>query len=63
MTGRTKDPRRRKYKVPRGTGAEVARELGLAPTHVGLCIKGKRTPGPQLYEALCRREPPQRSKR
>jgi transcriptional regulator with XRE-family HTH domain len=47
-----KDPRQRKYKVPRGTGAELARETGLAESHISRVIRGHRTPGQELHERL-----------
>jgi hypothetical protein len=33
---------KRKFKVPRGTGAQVAKEQKLAPSHVTRVINGKR---------------------
>jgi hypothetical protein len=43
---------KRKFKVPRGTGARVAAELKLAPSHVTRVIRGKREGGPSLVERL-----------
>jgi hypothetical protein len=43
---------KRKFKVPRGTGALVAGELKLAPSHVTRVIRGKREGGPTLVTRL-----------
>lgn len=43
---------KRKFKVPRGTGARVAAEKGLAPSHVTRVIRGKREGGSTLVERL-----------
>lgn len=48
--------RKRKYRVPRGTGARAAKELNLAPSHVTRVIKGKREGGATLVEWLEREE-------
>lgn len=48
--------RKRKYRVPRGTASKLSRETHLAERHIGLCIKGQRTPGVELAEALEREE-------
>jgi hypothetical protein len=47
-----RDPKQRKYKVPRGTGALLTRELGLAESHISRVIRGERKPGDALYERL-----------
>lgn len=43
---------KRKFKVPRGTGALVAGELKLAPSHVTRVINGKREGGSTLVTRL-----------
>lgn len=44
--------RKRRFKVPRGTGIRVAQQLGLAPSHVTRVINGKREGGSTLVELL-----------
>lgn len=56
MFGLGQKSRKRKYKVPRGTAAKLARETGLSAVHVQECVRGKRTPGQLLYECLVREE-------
>lgn len=49
----TKKPEgQRQYKVPRGTGALLKKELGLAESHISRCIGGHRKPGPTLRARL-----------
>jgi hypothetical protein len=43
---------KRKFKVPRGTGAQVAKEQKLAPSHVTRVINGKREGGSTLVTRL-----------
>lgn len=43
---------KRKFKVPRGTGALVAKEQKLAPSHVTRVIRGKREGGSTLVARL-----------
>lgn len=43
---------KRKYKVPRGTAAQLHRALSLSEFHIGEVIRGKRTPSPTLREEL-----------
>lgn len=47
---------KRKFKVPRGTGVKVAKELNLAPSHITRVIRGKREGGPTLVQRLEREE-------
>lgn len=62
MFGLRSKSRQRKYKVPRGTAAKLAREAGLSPVHVQECVRGNRTPGQLLYELLVREEDAARQK-
>lgn len=47
---------KRKYKVPRGTAAKLAKELGLSAVQCQECVRGNRKPGVALKEALEREE-------
>lgn len=51
-----RDSRKRKFKVPRGAGARVARALGLSEGHVSQVINGEREASPTLLEALVNEE-------
>lgn len=44
--------RKRRFNVPRGTGASVAKELGLARSHVTRVIAGDRPAGAKLTKRL-----------
>lgn len=44
--------RKRKFRVPRGTGVKAAKALKLAPSHCTRVINGKREGGPTLVEWL-----------
>jgi hypothetical protein len=48
--------RKRRFKVPRGTGVKAAEALGLAPSHCTRVINGKREGGPTLVKWLEREE-------
>ena len=58
--GDTERPKKRKYKVPRGTAALVARQLKLSPVHIGKVVKGERIGGSEVREALERIEKAER---